>query len=306
MTHSLIGLTLNYRDVPRTQRCVKSLLAEGVEQVLVWDNSEDNGTSAAALRQAFAHTQKVLIHESPTNLGFATGVNRALTLITEQTPNAWVLLINNDAVLLPGALVALRQALETHPHAVLAYPTIDHGGRLIGTAYYHRVLGLITTRPLPGSIPYASGCCQLIAPARYPGLLYDEDFFMYGEDTELGWRLGPERMVHVPQLLVDHEGSASSGMATDFYETRMAECHWRLTKKLAKNRIDLALLYLGRLLTLPLRALIRTLRYRSPIPLKALAKGWRLAHGQAIHAPFAAEATRSKSLSHMGTMRSGE
>ncbi|GAB6068647.1 hypothetical protein JCM13664_19670 [Methylothermus subterraneus] len=274
----VIGLTLNYRDPELTRRCVESLLSEEIEQVLIWDNSSDDGISASTLRKMLEDQPRITIHESPVNLGFAAGVNRGLAQIQERYPSAWVLLINNDAVLLPGSLKRLTEALVSHPDAVLAYPTIDHGGRAFGTVYYHRILALITTQALPGSFPYASGCCQLIAPERYPGELYDEDFFMYGEDVELGWRLGSSRMIYVPSAKVRHEGSATSRMGTSFYETRLVESHLRLIGKLASNRLDRGLLFLGRLLTLPVRTLVRTLRYRSLVPLKALVAGCRLAN----------------------------
>ena len=276
----IIGLTLNYRDPRRTQRCVKSLLAEGVEQVFVWDNSEDDGASAEAVRQIFTGESRVLVHQSPANLGFAAGVNRGLAMIKEVEPDgSWVLLINNDAVLMPGHLKRLASALSFHPKALLAYPSIEHRGRISGPVYYHRLFALVSSAPLLGSFPYASGCCQLIALDRCPGLLYDEGFFMYGEDVELGWRLGVQRMVYVPSAKVQHEGSASSRMGTLFYETRLVESHLRLTSRLAGSWFGRLPLLLGRLITLPARALVRSIRYRSLVPLKALWEGWRLANG---------------------------
>lgn len=275
---SVIGLILNYRDAVRTSRCVHSLLDDGVAHILVWDNSEDKGVSARALRELLDGEDQITIEISPINLGFAAGVNHGLTWIAMRFPGAWALLINNDAVLLLGGISALYEALSKMPAAVIAYPTIDHGNRLIGTAYYQRYLGLITTKPLPGSIPHASGCCQLIALDRMPSLLFDEDFFMYGEDVEFGYRLGMQRMVHVPSVWVRHEGSASSGMGSPFYEARMVAGHWILARKLAKNRLDQGLLYMGRFIALTLRGCLRAWRYRSGIPLKAYFEGWRMAH----------------------------
>lgn len=275
ITRSIIGLTLNFRDAARTSRCIASLLDDGAEAVLVWDNSEDAGRSASELRQQWAGNDRIRIEQSPRNLGFAAGVNRGLEAVRQGWPHSWALLINNDAVLGPGSLQALSQALAAHPQAVLAFPTIDHRGRAFGAAYYHRVLALITSYPLPGSFPYASGCCQLIAPERYSGKLYDEDFFMYGEDVELSWRLGVNRIVFVSAAKVMHEGSATSKLGTAFYETLLVESHLRLIDKLAQTRFDRRLLLLGRLVSLPARALMRTWRYRSLVPLRALAEGWK-------------------------------
>jgi GT2 family glycosyltransferase len=273
-----VGLTLNYRDEERTSRCVRSLLDDGAHAVLVWDNSEDNGASAQSLREIWRNEPRVVIEQCPRNLGFAAGVNRGLEAILERLPNAWVMLLNNDAVVRPGALAALCAALRAQPDALIAYPRVDHGGRLVGTAYYQRVFALLRfDRPWPGSFPYPSGSALLIAPERTEMPLFDEDFFMYGEDVLLGWRLGPSRMAHVPEVLVFHEGSATSRNGSLFYEIRLVESHLRLADKLAKGCLDPMLLLLGRAITLPARAAVRAVRYRSFTPIKALWQGWRMA-----------------------------
>lgn len=274
----VIGLILNYRDATRTVRCIASLLDDGISHILVWDNSGDDGASANTLRERLVHESRVSVETTGINLGFAAGVNRGLAWIHENFPKAWVLLINNDAVLLRGATDALADALKNKHEAAIAYPTIDHGGCHIGTVFYQRHFGLITHKQLVGSFPYASGCCQLLAPKRLSGSWFDESYFMYGEDMEQGYRLGKKRMVHVPSVWVRHEGSASSGIGSVFYETRMVAAHWLLAGALSRNRIDLGMLYVGRALALSARALLRAGRYRSLIPLRCLHEGWRLAH----------------------------
>lgn len=274
MTPPIVGLTLNYRDAARTRRCVESLLADGAAQVLVWDNSADDGSAAAALWEAFAQESRVHIKVSPKNLGFAAGVNRGIDWIRTHYPSAWMFLINNDAVIVPGGLSALSDALAAEPGSILAYPDIEHNGRVLGTIWYQRWLALITFKPLPGSFPYPSGCALLFAPERWPEPLLEEDFFMYGEDAYLGWvHRGRDQLLHLPGTWVWHEGSASSGMATAFYETRMVHAHWILARKMAKSHLDLGLLIAGRGFALSARALARSLRYRSPVPLIALWTG---------------------------------
>lgn len=274
--HPIVGITLNYRDANRTYRCVQSLLANAASHVLVWDNSEDDGASADELTALLGHDSRVSIEISTANLGFAAGVNRGAGWIIDRWPHAWVLLINNDATLLPGAIAALVSALQHVPAATIAYPSIDHKGSPVSTLYYHPVFALVTNKRILGSIPYASGCCQLLAPERLDGPWFDEDFFMYGEDVELGNRLGGHRMVPVPSALVFHEGSASSGMASPFYETHIVAAHWLLAQKLAKNQLQLGLFLLGRLFSLPVRALLRVVRQRKLVPITALWKGWKL------------------------------
>lgn len=270
----VVGLILNYRDAKRTLRCVRSLLDDGLAHVLVWDNSEDDGQSASELRTLLAGEVRVEVRISKHNLGFAAGVNRGKERICENFPGSWILLINNDAELFTGATAAMTKALQGAPEAVIAYPTIDHGGRCVGAAFYQRHFGFVTRRRLLGSIIHASGCCQLLSSERLSGAWFDEDFFMYGEDVELGYRLGEKGILHVPEVWVRHEGSASSGMGSVFYETRMVMAHWILAKKLARNGFELGLFYFARSVSLGSRALVRAFRYRSWTPLKSLLSGW--------------------------------
>merc|ERR1712000_316874 len=115
----------------------------------------------------------ITIEVSHINLGFAAGVNQGLKWIRTHYPGARVLLINNDAHLLIGASGALFSALEENIEAVLAYPSINHGGKPRGTIFYNSYLALLTNQnSLPGSFPFSSGCCQMIALDRYEGDLY--------------------------------------------------------------------------------------------------------------------------------------
>ncbi|MCC5063008.1 glycosyltransferase [Xanthomonas campestris] len=272
LTPTVIGLTLHHRNAALTAACINSLLSENAHHVLVVDNSADGGHSADSLYAMTKQKHRVSIVLPECNLGFAAGVNKGLADIAARFPDSQVLLINNDAILLPCALDLLCSQLLLNPEAMLVYPSIDHGGWVRGTVYYHRLTGLITDKKLPGSFSYPSGCCILINLIKTGTSLFDEDFFMYGEDIELGARLGsiPGAMIHVPSLLVRHEGSASSGMATRFYETRIAKAHIMLISKLSKNGIDRLMMTIGRILILPTRALIRCIRYKSTMPLKAL------------------------------------
>jgi GT2 family glycosyltransferase len=109
----------------------------------VWDNSEDDGVSARELDQRWAREPRVIVELSARNLGFAAGVNRGIEAILARWPQAWVMLLNNDAVLQRGALVTLAGALNDQSRAVIAYPHVDHDGQVIGTVYYQRWFALL-------------------------------------------------------------------------------------------------------------------------------------------------------------------
>ena len=280
MNERIVGLLLNYRDAPRSIACIQSLFDEGIEHVVVWDNSADGGMSVEGIRSTYAGDARVLISVSDENLGFAAGVNAGLERCVSQLGATDVLLINNDAVLLEGALQAYKGVARGYTDAAVVSMDVEHGGRRQGAMYYQRWSGMQFARPIWGAFAYPSGSCLWLSVKNLPSPLLDEDFFMYGEDCELGWRLrhGPDAWVHVPCCYVKHEGSAASGLGSPFYEAHMVAAHILLARKLSAHPWQRLLFYILRVPVLLARALVRSLRYGSLEPWRALGAGMRLAH----------------------------
>ena len=267
------AITIHFRKPELTARCVDSLLADGWNPILVWDNSEDEGHSLQALAARYAGEPRVQLVANPANLGFGKGMNAALAELGRRGDAGPVLLVNNDAEALPGMRAALLAALP-HDSAVpaLVAPRILQDGQVQGWLYYQRWLALVTRRPLPGSIAYLSGCCLLVRRADHAAPLFDEDFFMYGEDVELSWRWRNQggALVLLEDAWLHHAGSASSGQASAAYERFLVGSHWLLARKLADGPVQAVLMRLLRIPSLTLRAALRSWRYRSWIPLRSL------------------------------------
>lgn len=269
------AITIHFRKPDLTARCIDSLLTDGWAPVLVWDNSADEGRSLQALAARYAGEPRVQLVGNSVNLGFGKGMNAALAELARRGYSGPALLINNDAEVLPGMCAALLAALpgdSTVP--ALVAPRILQDGRAHGWLYYQPWLALVTERPLPGSFAYLSGCCLLVARPDNALPLFDEDFFMYGEDVELSWRWrkGRGSLVLLDQVHVRHEGSASSGQASEVYERYLVRSHWCLAGKLAGSGFTAALMRASRLPALLLRACVRALRYRSCVPIKSLSE----------------------------------
>jgi len=280
MSVPIVGLLLNYRDAKRSIECIQSLLRQPLDHVVVWDNSADEGYSIAKIASHFSGDYRVTTIVSTQNIGFAAGVNRGMLSCLERFPGAWILLINNDAQLVPGGAQKLRDLWQKNPEAKLVFPDIKNAGTVQGVIYYQYWSGLHFSSPHVGCFRCASGCCLLINSSKVVTPLLDEEFFMYGEDVELSWRLRGQRgaLLHLHDVLVEHEGSASSGLGSTFYEERMVASHFILARKLAGDNLAIRyLLYLLRVLMLLLRAIFRMWRFRSIVPLVALWKGWRIA-----------------------------
>jgi GT2 family glycosyltransferase len=289
------AVLINFRDAERTSKCVRSVLREHIDQVLVWDNSEDTGLSAASVQQEFQGEPRVQVEVCSRNLGFAAGANRAVESARRDRPGNWILLINNDATLREGALGRMAGVLADQPQMQLVSPGISHAGVVSGPLFYQRWTGLQFHRPAPGSFAFPTGCCLLMAPERITLPLFDETFFMYGEDVALGARL--QAVAHLPEVLVDHEGSASSGLGSRFYEERLVAAHCLLAGVLARSAMERCAMLSVRLPLLLVRAVLRSLRFRSLLPIRALCGGVFIAAGRDPLRPPASAASGTRATS---------
>ena len=274
------AITIHFRKPELTAKCIDSLLADGWAPVLVWDNSADGGHSLQALAARYAGEPRVQLVANPTNLGFGKGMNAALAELARRGHAGPVLLVNNDAEILPGMRTALLAALPRDSAVpALVAPRILQDGQVQGWLYYQRWLALVTRRPLPGSVAYLSGCCLLVRRTDQAAPLFDEDFFMYGEDVELSWRWRRQggALVLLEESWLHHAGSASSGQASVAYERFLVGSHWVLARKLVEVRWEARVMQATKLPALITRACLRVLRYRSLAPIRALAEIARVA-----------------------------
>lgn len=277
----ICAIVLNYRNAKRTEACLCSLVAQGLDAVLVVDNSDDEHASyelaAMMERQKTLMDCAIRLLNPKENLGFARGVNLALNDDAALHCDA-ALLINNDAIATPGMVASLTAALTNSGSAMVAPTVVDAAGKLQPMLWYQRYFGLLTTRWWPGSFPYLSGCCLLVSREMLKdGRLFDEDFFMYGEDTLLGWRLA---RAGTPAFLpydtfVSHDGAGSSRRGQMFYEYHMARAHILLATKTWRYPVEIPLLLASKSCVLCMRALWRSARFGNMVPLKAFFMAWR-------------------------------
>lgn len=188
--------------------------------VWVFDNGSRDG-SVAWLR---AEHPQVRVVESPHNLGFAAANNR----LAQACAADWLALLNNDTRpeddWLAQLVAALRDARDDV--AAVAGTIVDWEGTRLdfgrgvmtfdGHAFqldFRRPLAEATL-PNPGAeLPFACGGNMLIRRAAFQALGgFDERYFAYLEDVDLGWRLwaAGQRVVAAPQARVRHRSSATS------------------------------------------------------------------------------------------------
>ena len=218
-------------------------LANGPFRGEIWvvDNESSDGT-AEALRSAYPDECVPPVHvlEADENLGFAAGNNHALRAIgfpdSIDLPD-YVLLLNPDTVVRPGALSALIEGLETS-NAGLA------GARLVysdGT-FQHSAFGfpglmqlIIDLFPVPARL-YESSLNGRYPHSMYEGSqpfevdhplgatyllrqdvicqtgMFDEQFLLYCEEIDWAMRIKEAgwRVVCVPSAEVIHYGGQST------------------------------------------------------------------------------------------------
>ncbi len=142
----------------------------------------------------------------PENLGYASGANRVIDWSEEVCPGAeFVLVMNPDVNLEAGFAEALIREMRVRPDVALACgKLLRPGGRLIDSAGIERgrtrrYRDRGSEEPNDGrfdsteTVFAASGAAMMIRRAILPSLavegeIFDEDFFVYHEDTDLAWR----------------------------------------------------------------------------------------------------------------------
>ncbi len=271
------GVVVEYRAPSHTAKCVQTLLSQGVEKIFVVDNSDDNGATYALLGDLLSNDPRIWLELAEENLGFAAGVNLGLSLARANSAADRILIINNDAVPEPGLVASLANALDSDPRRLIAYPSLLHAGTRMHEVYYNRWVATVAEQPGYGAFRVPRGCCMMVAVDRLPGPLFDESFFMYGEEIALGWDLRdqPEALCWVPDALAVHEGSVGSKIGSPFYEHRTAAAHLLLTHRLARSAGQRVLLGLIRTPAILLRATVRAVKARSWVPLIALYQAHR-------------------------------
>jgi N-acetylglucosaminyl-diphospho-decaprenol L-rhamnosyltransferase len=212
-TSSISGVVVNFRTPELTASAARSILDEGVAEVLVVDN-DSGDDSLAFLRSAFSHDDRLRVIANPSNVGFGSGVNHAAGLATSDL----LFVLNSDATVRPGSLQALASVADD-PAIGLVAPTVldaqtglpqsDAGGPF-PTA--RSTLFRRNHRVVDPDQEWVSGVAFMIRRAVFEEVGgFDQAYFMYFEDVDLCWRLrrAGYRIERAPAAIVDHIGRAS-------------------------------------------------------------------------------------------------
>ena len=217
------GLTvcvIAYNSGPTLRTCLERLGAQTFRnfETLVIDNaSPDPGDAAIA-----AEFPWVRLIRNADNLGFTGAGNQG----AREGRGRWYVLLNPDAYAEPDWLAKLVAAAARHPgvssftsrQMVEGEPGLLDGlgdvMSITGIPYRGGYLNPDDGQAREGEVFSPCGAAMMIDRELFLRLGgFDEDFFCYGEDVDLGYRLqlAGEPTLLVPDATIHHVGSASSG-----------------------------------------------------------------------------------------------
>lgn len=219
-----------------------SAASTAVGTIVVVDNAPGTPDDASRLAEKYRAHYLAL----PENPGYGGAVNAGVRALPVDTD--WVLISNPDVLLAPGAIDLLLEAAERDPAigsigpAVLnpdgsVYPSARSVPSL-RTGVGHALFVNLWQRN-PWTLAYRresdpsdetrdagwlSGSCLLVRRSAFDAIGgFDEGYFMYFEDVDLGFRLGKAgyRNVYEPAARVTHVGAHSTGSES----ARMVAAH---------------------------------------------------------------------------------
>ncbi|WP_370173119.1 MULTISPECIES: glycosyltransferase family 2 protein [Hyphomonas] len=291
-------IIVNYNGGEFLQMAIKSLAGQSFRdfELIVVDNNSEDGSMDSLDLSGLPHANTLL---EKTNHGFAAGSN----LGARVARGTWLAMLNPDAVAAPDWLERVHDAIARHPDCRVFACTqydLDDPEQLDGSGDAYLLFGIPWRGSFqrPASELPAEGYCfsPCGASAIYNRDLFlahdgfDERFFCYCEDVDLGMRLqlSGEDCIFLPDALIHHKGSGISGRYsyfTTFHGNRNRT--WAYLKNM-----PLWLL----VLTLPGHVALLSyiyVRNRSRMPNTGMAdgikagfrEGWKLRRDPAYHVP---------------------
>jgi N-acetylglucosaminyl-diphospho-decaprenol L-rhamnosyltransferase len=282
--------------------CLSSIKATAANlacEVVVVDNGSTDG-SQAMLHQWFPSVHLI---QNDENVGFARANNQAMTA----SRGRYMLLLNSDAIAMPGAIQSLLDLARAEPYAGVvgaqlvnrdgsfqashtSFPTLWQEflmltglGRLLHGHWYPSH-GPEEDRG-PQKVDYVEGACMLVRRDAFEAVGgLDESYFMYAEEVDwccamrgAGWQVW-----YQPAAKVVHLGSGSSQnrrpqREADLYRSRVRffrKHYGDIAARLLK--VQIYVLTAVKLLVHRLLRLVSGGRYGRPVvSLRYLARGLR-------------------------------
>lgn len=219
----------NWNGARFLEDCLRSLTGQTEPaRIIVVDGASTDG-SRQLVCERFAEVTLLALQS---NLGFAGAVNRGIEYALAEGVE-FVALFNNDAIAEPAWLARLLAAAKAHPEAgtVTSKLMLDDRVRLDSTGDFYSSWGWAYPRgrdevdhgqydgPALREVFCGSGGASLYRSAMLREVgLFDEDYFAYLEDQDLGFRaqLMGWKARYEPRAVAYHRLMGTSSKMTNF------------------------------------------------------------------------------------------
>lgn len=247
-------VVLNWNGWRDTQACIASLQSSNYpnfDLIVV-----DNGSTDGSQNHIEAYFPSINVLQTGANLGFGGGCNAGIRQALEQRFD-YVWLINSDATVDANALtelvrVADDQALVGAVGSVLYDADQPEQIQLWGGGKVYLWAGFSRHQTSPAQLDFVSGASILIRreALEQVGLFDDQTFFMYWEDSDLGFRLRQAgwQLAVAEKSRVWHKLSASLGKGSCQLDTYFTRSGVRFLRRYARVPGVSILMMVGRML----------------------------------------------------------
>lgn len=228
MLPAVTVVIVNFNAGDHLAKTVRDLMVQSEPQfrAIIVDNASSDGSVAAA-QDAVRDDNRFEFILQPVNTGFAAANN----LAARKAETPWLATLNPDAAPQVDWLERLLAATQRHPDVAMFGSTqisqLDRD-RLDGTGDCYFATGLPwrggygwPRTALPAESEAFTPCAAAALYRRQDFLAaggFDESFFCYVEDVDLGFRLRlrGHRAMQIPDAVVFHVGGGSGGGSSDF------------------------------------------------------------------------------------------
>jgi GT2 family glycosyltransferase len=259
------AVIVHYRTPAETLRAARSLADCAPEaDIVVIDNASGDGIRETLAREV----PRAQVVAEPENRGYGAACNRGAA----ETSGVYLLFLNSDAFVQPGAVGALATALERNPRAAVVGPRLLHPDGSLQPSIsrlpapwriFCESSGLATLTGGRGifrghtkthedhdgarEVESLMGAALLVRRTAFEQVgCFDENFFFYAEESDFFARLRHAgwRILYEPAASVVHLGGASGGDAL------FGQLHASLRRYVRKHHGPLAAKFAGAVLWL--------------------------------------------------------